>query len=217
MHSVTRSSIALAACLSGLAGYIDAIGFLQLSGYFVSFMSGNTTRLAVALQSGDFHAAGILGGIIFCFVIGAMFGALIGHFSRVRRRPAILGTVAFLLALAAILSLNDVKAYSVICMTLAMGIINALFQRDGNVVIGLTYMTGTLVKVGQKLAAAITGPGKFLWLPYLCLWFGLLAGGVAGALAYTMIGLNSLWLGSFVAFGLALLTLKHRHEDNALL
>ena len=31
----------LAAGLSGMAGYVDAIGFLKLGGLFVSFMSGN--------------------------------------------------------------------------------------------------------------------------------------------------------------------------------
>ena len=39
----------LAACLAALAGYVDAIGFLKLGGLFVSFMSGNSTRLAVGL------------------------------------------------------------------------------------------------------------------------------------------------------------------------
>ncbi|MEJ7926576.1 DUF1275 family protein [Sphingobium sp. AN641] len=40
-----------AIALAFLAGYIDVLGFLTTSGFFVSFMSGNSTRLAVgALQ-----------------------------------------------------------------------------------------------------------------------------------------------------------------------
>lgn len=31
----------MAACLSALAGYVDAIGFIKLGGFFISFMSGN--------------------------------------------------------------------------------------------------------------------------------------------------------------------------------
>ena len=42
----TRPSLrALQLGLSGLAGLLDATGFLIANGYFVSFMSGNTTQL----------------------------------------------------------------------------------------------------------------------------------------------------------------------------
>lgn len=30
-------------------GYVDAVGFMMTGGFFVSFMSGNSTRLAVGL------------------------------------------------------------------------------------------------------------------------------------------------------------------------
>jgi uncharacterized membrane protein YoaK (UPF0700 family) len=36
-----------------------------------------------------------------------------------------------------------------------MGAENALFERDGEVQIGLTDMTGTLVKFGQRLFSAL--------------------------------------------------------------
>jgi len=44
--------LGLVAGLSVLAGMTDAIGLLAL-GDFVSFMSGNTTRLAVAINDVD--------------------------------------------------------------------------------------------------------------------------------------------------------------------
>ena len=44
-----RRSWPLAIWLALLSGYVDAIGFQQLGGYFVSFMSGNGTMLAVRL------------------------------------------------------------------------------------------------------------------------------------------------------------------------
>ena len=43
---------ALACALSALAGYVDGIGFLHLGGLFVSFMSGNSTRMGVSLAAG---------------------------------------------------------------------------------------------------------------------------------------------------------------------
>ena len=65
------------------------MGFLKLGGLFVSFMSGNSTRLGVGLAAG----------------------------------AAVAGMAA------------------------AMGTVNNVFQRDGEVSIGVTYMTGALVKL----------------------------------------------------------------------
>lgn len=48
----TATGIALVAALSFIAGMTDAIG-LTMSGDFVSFMTGNTTRAALSLQAGD--------------------------------------------------------------------------------------------------------------------------------------------------------------------
>ena len=44
-----------AAYLSALAGYVDALAFLKLGGFFVSFISGNSTRLG-DLGSVNVHA-----------------------------------------------------------------------------------------------------------------------------------------------------------------
>ena len=38
-------------CLAGVAGYVDAVGLIETRGSFVSFMSGNTTRLGVGIAS----------------------------------------------------------------------------------------------------------------------------------------------------------------------
>jgi len=45
--------LVLAGLLAGLAGMVDAIGYLHLSGLFISFMSGNSTQLAAALGKGS--------------------------------------------------------------------------------------------------------------------------------------------------------------------
>src|SRR5689334_8967098 len=53
----SRQNILLACALSALAGYVDGIGLLHLGGLFVSFMSGNSTRMAVSLADGQWPAA----------------------------------------------------------------------------------------------------------------------------------------------------------------
>lgn len=181
----------LAAGLSALAGYVDAVGFLSLGGYFVSFMSGNSTRLAADLASGT-HAAVLAGGLIAAFVIGVMSGTLVGRFAR-RRRPVVIGLVTLLLALAATCGTAGWTVAAGLLMALAMGAENATFERDGEVSIGLTYMTGALVKFGQRLTGALLGGDRRGWQPYLLLWLGLVGGAVTGALAFGRLGLPALW------------------------
>lgn len=207
----------LATCLSALAGYVDATGYLQLGGFFVSFMSGNTTRLAVGLARGSLEGA-FAAGLIVLFVVGVITGSLVGHYTVPHRRVTILVFVAVLLASAAVASGSGAPLLAAIPMALAMGSENAVFANHGGEVrIGLTYMTGTLVKLGQRLAAALLGGERFGWVPYLSLWLGLATGGVTGALVYTWIGVGSLWIASAMAAALAMVAWKigpDRHEND---
>jgi uncharacterized membrane protein YoaK (UPF0700 family) len=189
----------LAVALAVLAGFVDATGFLKLGGFFISFMSGNTTRLAVGLARGTEPAA-IAAGLIVIFVLGVIAGALAGHFSKQRRPTVVLLLVGLLLAAAAGLDTFGLSRLAVVAMGLAMGAENAVFAQDGEVHIGLTYMTGTLVKMGHRIAAAIMGGNATAWVSYFLLWFGLAAGAVLGATLYPYFHLRSLWLASLAAF-----------------
>jgi uncharacterized membrane protein YoaK (UPF0700 family) len=188
----------LAVGLSALAGFVDVTGFLELRGFFVAFMSGNTTRLAVGLAQGA-EAALIAGGIIVTFVLGVIAGTLAGHFASEYRAAATLALVSVLLAFAAGFGAVGFEVAAITAMALAMGVENAVLVQGGEVQLGLTYITGTLVKMGQRLAAAILGGDRLAWWPYFLLWFGLACGSVAGALVYPYMGLNSLWLAAGAA------------------
>lgn len=204
MKSFDGRVTALAACLSALAGYVDAIGFIELGGYFVSFMSGNSTRLAVATVGETGRVVGVdeavlAGGLIATFVLGVVAGSLVGRLAEARRRPAVLLLVTALLTLAASSGIVSATTVAIVAMVLAMGAENAVFERDDEVHIGLTYMTGTLVKLGQRLTAAILGGDRLGWLPYFLLWLGLVAGACAGALVHARIGLGGLWFAAGAA------------------
>jgi uncharacterized membrane protein YoaK (UPF0700 family) len=90
----------------------------------------------------------------------------------------------------------------VTAIVLAMGLENAVFQIEGGGGLGLTYVTGALVKAGQLIAAALTGGARFAWLPNLLLWAALVAGALCGAAAYRWINLAAIWFAA--AFALAL-------------
>lgn len=197
----------LAAGLSALAGFVDALGFMQLGGFFVSFMSGNSTRLGVGLASASTTAV-IAGGLIFTFVLGVMAGSWLGLRSGIRRRLAVLALVSGLLACGAALASLGMVWPAVLAMTLAMGAENAVFDRDGEVDIGLTYMTGALVKLGQRLVMALRGGPAWRWATSLMLWAGLVSGAGLGALAHERLGLQALWLAAVAAAALTVIAAR---------
>jgi len=195
----SRRNLALACALSAMAGYVDGIGFLHLGGLFVSFMSGNSTRLGVSLAQAHWSNAAEAVGLIFLFVTGAACGSLIVLGRGANRQPWVLLVEAMLLALAALCYAFGVSNVAVAAMVLAMGLENAVFQIDGGAGLGLTYITGALVKVGQFVAAALTGGERWAWLPNLLLWAALVAGAVCGASAYHWINLAAVWFAAALA------------------
>lgn len=188
----------LAAGLSGLAGYVDAVAYISLGGFFVSFMSGNTTRLGVGVARGT-QAGLVAAGLIAMFVTGVMLGTLVRRFTPWRHATSVLLLVAVLLLLAALLGQAGWLDAAAVAMALAMGAENAVFERDGEVHIGLTYMTGTLVKLGQNLTDALLGGPSLAWLSYLLLWMGLAGGAITGALVLPLLGFWTLAIASLAA------------------
>ncbi|MBC9882002.1 DUF1275 domain-containing protein [Bradyrhizobium sp. INPA01-394B] len=199
----SRRDVALACALSMLAGYVDGIGFLHLGGLFVSFMSGNSTRLGVSLANAQWWQAGGALGLIALFVAGAAAGSLVVLGGNVERRPWLLLIEAVLLGAAGISHAYSLPNLAVAAIVLAMGLENAVFQIDGGAGLGLTYVTGALVKMGQLLAVSLTGGPRWGWVPNLLLWAALVAGSAAGALAYVRINLAAIWIAAGTALALA--------------
>ena len=192
MNHFDRSRRRFAVGLAALAGFVDAVGYLSADRYFVSFMSGNTTRLGTDLVT-DTARAFIPALLILGFVIGVTLGALIVHRAGARRKPAVLGLVTVLLFVAAICRALGMTGAMMAGLVLAMGALNNTFHRGDGPSVGLTYMTGALVKVGQSIAARLSGESGSGALAYLSLWAGLCGGAVLGAAAFRF-GDRPLWI-----------------------
>jgi uncharacterized membrane protein YoaK (UPF0700 family) len=119
---------------------------------------------------------------------------------------------ALLLALAALCYAFGVSNVAVAAMVLAMGLENAVFQIDGGAGLGLTYVTGALVKVGQLAAAALKGGPRWNWAPNLLLWAALVTGVVCGTLAYHRINLAAIWFAAGVALALSAIVFATRRR-----
>jgi uncharacterized membrane protein YoaK (UPF0700 family) len=199
----------LAATLSALAGYVDAVGFLTLGGFFVSFMSGNSTRMGVGLATERWGEAGAAAGLIVLFVIGVVIGGTVARRAGEGRRSAVLAAEAALLLVGAALCAAGHRGAGMVAVVMAMGVENAVFQKQGDVGVGLTYMTGTLVRMGQRITTALHGGPRWDWVPFLALWMGLAAGGAVGAVSFLRIGVLALWPAAIVVAALAAAT-HHR-------
>jgi uncharacterized membrane protein YoaK (UPF0700 family) len=208
----TRRNIALACALSALAGYVDGIGYLYLGGLFVSFMSGNSTRMGVNLAQAQWMNAAEAFGVITLFVIGAAAGSLMVLGRGVHRQPWVLLVEALLLVAAGFADMFGMPNTAIAAIVLAMGLENAVFQIEGGGGLGVTYVTGALVKVGQFAAAALTGGARWGWVPNLLLWAALVAGSVCGALAYYWINLAAVWFaaGSALVLSAVVAVTVHR-------
>lgn len=185
----------LAAALSAVAGFVDAVGFLLTGGFFVSFMSGNTTRLAVGLAQAA-QPALVAAGLIGLFVGGVFLGTIVGRLAGARQRPVLLSLVTAGLAAAALCHALGVPAVAVGLLALSMGAENTVLTDEGEAPVGVTYMTGALVKLGQRLALIPFGGDRWAWVPMLLLWLGLLTGALLGALAFARLGGAALWIAS---------------------
>ena len=193
-----------ALALAAVAGFIDGVGFLYLGGLFVSFMSGNSTRLGVSLGGGDMGTALLALGLLVLFVVGATLGGLVAGGGDSRTRFRVLATEALLLAGGAVAATIGVPGLAIILMVLAMGVENAVYIRNGEVGVSLTYMTGTLVKAGHAIARAIRGGERWAFAPHIMLWAGLVAGAVTGAAVYGRLGLAALYPAALVVGALAI-------------
>ena len=199
-----RVGLGLVAGLSVLAGMTDAIGFLA-TGDFVSFMSGNTTRLAVSLGEGDFGGLVRLSVALASFVVGNALGVILARFSG-RRAAPILVCCAMLLALSAVWPF-DWNVPALVAAILAMGMLNAVVEQVNGLPIGLTYVTGALSRFGRGLGRWLLGERRNGWRGQLVPWSGMRGGAVLGALLEQQLGLAAMAASAALAALLALLAL----------
>ncbi len=192
---------ALALSLATVAGFVDASGFLMSNGLFVSFMSGNTTRLGVAVADWS-GSIGPAIGIIAAFIAGVASATAFGR-SRWNGQARMLAGVSIILALSAVLVFTGKVFPSVMAMAFAMGSINIVLSDANGVRVGLTYVTGALIKVGEALGGRCDDAPSVYWSA--ALWLALLMGCIMGAKASAVFGPYAIWIAAGSVAALSLL------------
>ncbi|MBW4625939.1 MAG: DUF1275 family protein [Brasilonema octagenarum HA4186-MV1] len=192
----------LAMALIFIAGYVDVVGYITLSGVFVSFMSGNSTTAGLHLGRGqsEVFAKAVLPVIV--FVLGVGVGSRIMH-RRHGLRLVLLLQVALLTTFAVIsnsvMPISHPRGDSWLILTLtsvfAMGLQNAIVRHIGQDSVGLTYITGMLAALGSHLAAWLDRSEpqarKHISL-FISLWLSFIAGATVSSWIALKIGVTLL-------------------------
>jgi len=151
----TRVKWALAVFLALVAGYLDGYGLLVL-GTYVSFMSGNTTFAGLKSGQSNLQAALPSAIAVLSFVTGSFLGNLFSQ-SRLRHSHRLtFGVMAGLLATVAGLERHGLwnAPAEIAMLSMAMGMMNPAVSKVGAESVSLTFVTGTLNRIGGHLAAA---------------------------------------------------------------
>ena len=199
MHRTEPPLAAAAICLAALAGFVDALAFTSLGGFFASFMSGNSTRLGVSLGTAGWGNALVAGGLILSFVSGVIVASVIVR-AQPGRRSAVVALTTLLLAAAALLANQGLSTSAGLAMAAAMGGVHLMLLREAASLAGLTAL---LTQAAARLADALMGgEDRTGWLGPLLLWGGFVAGAALGAAAGLRLGAPA--IGIAAAAGAAL-------------
>ena len=182
----TLRDLGVGLVLTATAGFIDAVGFVALGGFYTSFMSGNTTQLGTGLAVGAGWALALPAGLIALFFIGSYLGSLAAQMTGRWGPVATLGIVVIGIATAlALHAAGYGAAQSMLALACAAGAQNAVLRPRGAARLGATFVTGTLFAAGQDLARATIGEApRWRWAQHLLVWASLCTGALVGGLVY---------------------------------
>jgi len=174
-----------------VAGMMDAVGFTQLGGLFVSFMSGNSTHLGMSIAKGDGAAVLAALAIVAAFVAGALGGTLLYEAAPPGRRLRLVLVADLALVLAALaLAWLGWPSLGLAVVAFAMGLQNLVHRTIAGADIGRSFITGALFGLGQAVAHVIRGTGRTATaLAYGGAWLAFVTGAVAGMLTVLRLGL----------------------------
>jgi uncharacterized membrane protein YoaK (UPF0700 family) len=181
------SEARLAWVLAALAGVLGATAYTHSAGYFVTFMTGNAQRAVLGYFRNEVSMAVSAGLLLLSFVAGVVVASVC------RRRfwaahphgPTVLTTLSLFAATA--LDLVDegweelqLDFPPIMLVTFGIGALNTSFVKDGEVSVPLSYVTGTLVKMGQGIERHIAGGNLSDWLGYFLLLASFMVGAAVG-------------------------------------
>lgn len=181
--------------LAGLAGVLGATAFTHSAGYFVTFMTGNAQRAVLGVFRDDVWLSITASLLIVCFVAGVVVASICRRHFWVDHPhgPTVLTTFSLVAATALDILLGGweqtlLDFVPILFVVFGIGALNTSFVKDGEVSVPLSYVTGTLVKMGQGIERQLAGGKVEDWLGYFLLYASFSLGAVAGGVISLVVG-----------------------------
>lgn len=211
---------------------VGAVAFLHSAGYFVTFMTGNTERAVVGhfghpegkeVTPGASPIAALalmgsfLAGVVISSICRRRYWSNHPHGATVLTTIALAGAGAIDIAISGWSSAN-VNFYPILLVAFALGALNTAFTKKEETYIPLSYVTGTMVKLGQGIERHMFGGGtRYDWLCYTALLGSFALGGAIGAFIGVVItGPQVLLLTALISFGATIFTFTHTERRSLL-
>ncbi len=185
--SMFGSEARLSWLLAGLAGLLGATAFTHSTGYFLTFMTGNSERAVLGFFRDEEWLSTTAALLLTAFVGGVVTASVCRRHLWVAHPHGPTVLTALCLAVAATVdilmrgwSADRVSFVPILFVAFGIGALNTSFVEDGEVSIPLSYVTGTLVKLGQGVERHISGGNAGAWLGYFLLYAAFLSGATVG-------------------------------------
>lgn len=192
--------------LAVLAGVLGATAFTHSAGYFVTFMTGNAQRAVLGYFRDDVWLSVTAGLLLVCFLVGVVVASVCRRHFWVDHPHGATVLTTFSLVAATALDIviggwegSQLDFLPIMLVVFGVGSLNTSFVKDGEVSVPLSYVTGTLVKMGQGIERHIAGGQAADWLGYFMLLASFILGAtVGGTISLVVSGTQMLAVASTV-------------------
>lgn len=182
--------------LAGIAGWINAVGFLGLDRLALSHVTGTVTLLGVTAIGDIGPPATLLAGILIAFLAGAVISGVLVRDTALRldRRYDSALMVEAILILAAYGLLSNGSSLGFHAAAMACGVQNALATTYSGAIVRSTHLTGVFTDLGITIGACMRGHPleKRKGILYLLIISGFASGGIGGAWLFGLFGFGAL-------------------------
>jgi uncharacterized membrane protein YoaK (UPF0700 family) len=174
--------------LAGLAGLVGALAFTHSAGYYVTFMTGNTERAALGYfraqpwlaMTATLLLAAFVGGVVVASLCRRHLWVAHPHGPTVLTALSLGAATTVCIATHGWSAAGDLSFVPIPFVAFGIGALNTSFVKEGEVSTPLSYVTGTLVKMGQGIERHISGGSAAAWLGYFLLYMSFIVGAAIG-------------------------------------